>query len=270
MDINRLVQGVLGGGAGAASGTASQVKQVAERGLGGLAGALPGGALGGAAAGGLVAMLLGSKKARKLGGKAPTYGGLAVVGGLAYKAWRDHRASQEATQGPAPAPSAPTSGAPTSGAPTSGAPMSGPTASLPPEQAFDPATQVDVTGQDMRLGLIRAMISAAKADGHIDADEHAKLRQQIESSGLAADEKGFVLDAMGAESDPIAIASLAADEPQSVEIYVASALAIDIDTPEERRYMERLGDALRLPMDIRQRLEAEVAQAKASADADFA
>jgi len=42
---------------------------------------------GGALSGGALAMLLGSKKGRSIAGKVITYGGLAALGVLAYKAY---------------------------------------------------------------------------------------------------------------------------------------------------------------------------------------
>lgn len=55
-------------------------------GAGGL-GSLLSGAGGGALAAGAMGLLLGSKKARSVGGKALTYGGLAALGVIAYKAY---------------------------------------------------------------------------------------------------------------------------------------------------------------------------------------
>ncbi len=114
----------------------------------------------------------------------------------------------------------------------------------------------------MRLTLVRAMISAAKADGHVDQSENALIQQQIQTMELAADEKAFLFDQLNAPSDPIAIARLAGGEEQSAEIYLASALALDVDTPEEQRYLERLADALHLPAALRVELDRNVAAAK--------
>ncbi|KWU51179.1 tellurite resistance TerB family protein [Pseudomonas palleroniana] len=68
-----------------------QRKQDDKSALGGLLGggglgSLLGGAGGGALAAGAMGLLLGNKKARKFGGKALTYGGLAALGVIAYKA----------------------------------------------------------------------------------------------------------------------------------------------------------------------------------------
>lgn len=226
MDVQRLLDGFLGGGSGSSpTGSGSG---------GGLASGLPGGLMGGAAAGGLVAALMGSKKARKIGSKALTYGGLAVLGGLAYKAWSDHRANR---------PDSPASAAPPA---------------APPSSGFDPARLRDSRGDDFRLTLVRAMISAALADGHIDADEQAMIDQQIGSSDLADDERRFIADQLERPADPIAIASLCADEPQATEVYLASLVVLDPSVPGDARYKDRLGDALRLPTDLRLRLQREV------------
>ena len=62
--------------------------QPSSSGKGGLdLGSLLSGAGGGALAAGALGLLLGSKKARKMGGKVVTYGGLAALGVLAYKAY---------------------------------------------------------------------------------------------------------------------------------------------------------------------------------------
>jgi uncharacterized membrane protein YebE (DUF533 family) len=231
MDVQRLLDGFLGNGSGSKS----------TSGLGGLADKMPGGMMGGAAAGGLVAALLSSKKARKLGGKAITYGGLAVLGGLAYKAWSDHRANRPEAPATTP-PSAP-----------------------PADSGFDPARLRDTRGEDFRLTLVRAMVSAALADGHIDAKEQGLIDQQIGSADLAEDERRFISDQLDRPADPIAIASLCADEPQATEVYLASLVVLDPEVPGDARYKQRLGDALRLPDDLRRRLEREVEAALADA-----
>lgn len=254
MDIGKMVDGFLGQMGGAAQGAAQGVgglgragglggaAQAATGGLSNIVNQIPGGLAGGAAAGGLAALLLGNKKARKIGGKVLTYGGLAVVGGLAYKAWRDHKANANSAPAPMNALPAP-----------------------PADSGFDIAGATDAGGGDMRLALIRAMIAAAKSDGHIDAEEQTAINGQISSSSLGADEKAFLFDQLNAPSDPIAIANLARDEAQAAELYLASALTIDIDTPQEQRYMQRLGDALRLPDDLRRRLDQHAEAAKAEA-----
>ncbi|NMG41011.1 DUF533 domain-containing protein [Chelativorans sp. ZYF759] len=246
MDMNRLLEGFFGAGnaapqddgatpGGANNPLAGLGASDLARGLG--LGGIPGG-LGGVAAGGVIGLLLGNRKARKVAGKAVTYGGLAAVAALAYRAWQNSR-------GEAPVANPHT-----------------PPALPPADSGFDPATLRDGEGSDFRLTLLKAMIAAASADGHIDAAERAMLQQQIEASALAADEKAFLFDQMTRPSDPVAVARLATDDKQAAEIYLASSLAIDPDTPEEQRYLERLGDALRLDTPLRTELDRQAAAAR--------
>lgn len=231
MDVNALLNSVLGNAGAGIDKAVNTAKS----------GNLPGGMLGGVAAGGLTALLLSNKKARKMGGKALTYGGMAAVGGMAYKAWRDHQDNQPASAGA------------TGGSGTSTAALEAPKGSI-----FDlAAAQVTNTGDDMRLVLIRAMISAAKADGHIDPDEQARIEQQIADQAIGAEEQQFLVEQLKAPSDPIAIARLSEGEEQAAEIYLVSLLALDLDSPEERRYLDRLADALLLPDELKQHLEQQ-------------
>ncbi|MBL3569453.1 hypothetical protein BV509_17165 [Rhodovulum sulfidophilum] len=228
MNIERLLQEALGSGQG----------QRQNPGRGGSA--LPGGLAGGAAAGGLVALLLGSKKARKLGGKALSYGGMAAVGGLAYKAWRDWQQNR---------PSG-----------TEADPLH-----LPPPPAdsgFDMAQERDSAGQDFRLAVLRAMILAAKSDGHIDGAEHGRIRDRIEALGLGAEEKATLFDSFAAPADPAEAARPARTDAQRAELYLASALAVDPDTPDERRYLDDLARHLALPEGLRGHLDLEAEAAR--------
>ena len=231
MDVNAILNSVLGN-AGAGIDKAVDTAK---------SGNMPGGLVGGVAAGGLTALLLSNKKARKMGSKALAYGGMAAIGGMAYKAWRDHQENL-----------------PASAAATGGSGSSTPALDAPQGSIFDLADAPQTkSGEDMRLILIRAMISAAKADGHIDADEQARIEQQIADQAIGAEEKQFLVEQLKAASDPIAIARLSEGEEQAAEIYLISLLALDLDTPEERRYLDRLADALLLPEDLKQHLEQQ-------------
>ena len=232
MDVNALLGSLMGGTGAGIDKAVNTVKS----------GSMPGGLLGGAAAGGLAALVLSNKKARKMGTKALKYGGMAAIGGLAYKAWSDHKAKQSTAQSSATPQNSPLNNIPTA----------------PVGSIFDlAAEQQSNDDSDIRLVLIQAMISAAKADGHIDATEQARIEQQINDLGIGAEEQQFLVEQLRAPSDPVAIARLSTGEEQAAEIYLASLLALDLDTQEERRYIDRLGDALLLSDDLRQNLEQQ-------------
>lgn len=66
--------------------------------LGNIRNNLPGGLVGGAAAGSIIALLINNKPARKFTGKAASYGGSAVLGGLAFKAYKNWQLNNDVKQ----------------------------------------------------------------------------------------------------------------------------------------------------------------------------
>lgn len=202
------------------------------------------GAGGGALAGGLAAILLGSKTGREIGGEALKLGGMAAVGALAYKAYSDWQAGKEAPAAPSAPPSVPMLPAP------SGTP-------------FNPSTE---TGQQkLARHLLRAMIAAAKADGHIDAQEQARIFAEMDKLPLAADDKAFVMDELRAKLDIDAVAGAAETPEEAAEIYTASLLAIDIDNAAERGYLAMLAARLKLDDALVGHLQQTVAAAAGKA-----
>jgi uncharacterized membrane protein YebE (DUF533 family) len=262
LDTKRLLDQFIGPGGmpDQASGTAPQGGgQGQAGGLGGALGGLIGdpGSFGkGALAGGLAGYLLGGgKKKKKLAKNALKFGGVALVGGLAYKAWRNWEANKQAGQ-TAPQPHQP-------------APQPQPQASapelLPPPQdtAFAPSTAEEEQG--LARKLLTAMIAAAKADGHIDAQEQSKIFSQIGEMDLDADDKAFVMDELARPLDVESVAKLAATPEEAAEIYAASLLAIDLAGAAEKGYLAMLAARLKLDQGLVQHLHQEVAAVEESA-----
>ncbi|MCT7373735.1 tellurite resistance TerB family protein [Chelativorans salis] len=235
MDINKLLEGFLG-----SQGSARHANHPGRSPVDQNRSGFPGGLAGGAAAGGLLALLLGTKSGRKLGGKALKYGGMAVVAGLAYKAYQDWKQNKpsgnEAEPLNLPKP--------------------------PADSGFDVDHDRDHEGQDFRLALMRAMISAAKSDDHIDQTEHGHIRNQINEMGFGVEEKAALFDYFSAPSDPAGVARLARTDAQRAELYLASALAVDPDTAEERRYLNELARQMGMPDGLRDHLDLEAAAAR--------
>lgn len=199
----------------------------------------------GAATGGLVGLMVGGKKTRKMAKNVAMYGGMAAVGALAYKAWQNHQSGQQA--------------APTA-APAQPAAVPQPVALPPPPQssAFVPQSASDE--QNLARALLRAMVAAAKADGHIDADEQRSIFERMDSLPLTSDDKAFVMDELRAPLDVNAVADAAQNQEQAAEIYAASLLAIDPDGPAERGYLGMLAARLRLDQGLVDHLHASVAE----------
>ena len=192
---------------------------------GGFAGGLAGGALG---------SMLAGKKGKKLAGNALKLGGLALVGGLAYKAWQSYR------QG--------------------GGAASGGGIEVPPAGgAFLPdASDAQATGS-LSLLLARAMIAAAKADGQIDTQESQAILNQINSLDLPAEDKAFLFEEYGRPLDIQGLAG-AVDSPEhAAEVYAASVLMVDPPSAPEQVYLDSLGRALGLETGLVQEIQATVA-----------
>ena len=208
---------------------------------GGFLGGNLGGIGGGAVAGGLAAILLGSKGGRKLAGNAVKYGGMAVLGALAYRAYQNYQAGN--------APSA---------SQASSAPA---IAALPAPEGtpFNPSNEAEQ--QSLARNLLRAMIAAAKADGHIDASEQANIFSQMDQLDLSPEEKAFVIDELRRPLDIDAVASGVRTPEEASEIYAASLLAIDVDNAAERGYLGMLAARLNLDEKLVAHLHATIESA---------
>lgn len=205
----------------------------------------------GALAAGAVALLFGSKGTRKFASKAVKVGGTAAIGGLAYKAftqWQAAQAQSEAGQASSASPQNP-------GAAQA---LSSPTATLNLDQ-FDPGTPIaslnDINAAVRSEAIIQAMISASRADGHIDSDELALITRQIDSLGLEKDVSVFLLAELNKPVDIHAIAALADTPETAAEIYLASAMVVDMDGTAEREYLDQLASAMNLDADMIRHLE---------------
>lgn len=203
---------------------------------------------GGLAAGGLLGALVGNKKmrkrAKKMAGGAVGYGGSAVLGALALKAYQSWQADKQVTE--------------TKDHSVSSVPA------VPHPERFDPTRNNDATGQPMQIALIKAMIAAANADGHIDQEEQTKVFDAVETLALDSEAKAMIFDVLRNPPTVAQIASYATGLEQASEIYMASRLAIDPDQPSERQYLRDLAAAMSLPDGLVQEIELQFEPESAS------
>lgn len=190
--------------------------------------------------GALAAVLLGTKTGRSLGSNALKIGGLAVIAGLGYQAYKNYKSGQ---------PAEPTQSLPEL---------------LPPPKDSPFSTEPQAVSNDFALSLVRAMIAAAKADGHIDASERSRIMDKVHLSGLGAEAEAFIEAELAKPIDLDALVASAKTEEQRVEIYTASRLTIEPDTRTERGYLDMLAGRLGLPDALVDHIEATVASAKVS------
>ena len=193
----------------------------------------------GAAAGGALALLLGSKRGRKLGGTALKYGTAAALGAVAWRVYQDWQARQGRTAAasgaaaPAPAATAQAAGF-----------------------AQLPAPQVEVHSQAM----LKAMIAAAKADGHMDERERDLVEAELHRLEADPALRAWVDAELRRPVEPAEVAAAARGPEMAAEMYLASVLVADDTTTMERAYLDALAAALALPPGLKADLEARARQ----------
>lgn len=196
-----------------------------------------------AGAGGILGEVLGSLG----GGKSPALGGLGALagalfgggkassrgaigsGGLAMLASLAFAALKKAGQRPAQVPRA----------------------------LLEPQTpqEEEALQQDAEI-IVKAMINAAKADGRIDEEEIQKIVGKLEQDGLTQEEKEFFIREAHKPLDLDAVIASAGGQPEmAAQIYSASLLAIEVDTREERQYLQQLAAGLNMDPRVTDNIE---------------
>ncbi|KJY67406.1 hypothetical protein TW78_23180 [Vibrio coralliilyticus] len=177
----------------------------------------------GAVGGGLVNLLMGSKKSKKLGKKvgknALKIGGAAALGALAYTVYNNWQGKQN-------------------------------TASV----------QEDFNAHDTIHNelIIKAMIAAAKADGHVDAEEMQRIESTLKEAGADAGLQTMLHNELNKPLDPSEIARLAQSPQQASEIYLASLIVVDEQNFMEKAYLQELAKQLQLAPEVTFQLEQQL------------
>ena len=109
--------------------------------------------------------------------------------------------------------------------------------------------------QDKATLIISAMINAAKADGAIDQKEAQRIVGKLEGSGADPQARQFIADEMLKPMDMNALIQRVQTPQLAVEVYAASLLAIEVDTPAEQDYLRQLAQGLRLDPATVQRVQ---------------
>lgn len=222
MSARQLLDQLLQSGQGLLSDATNRVQSATGGSAGGKGSFLTG--LGGGALGaGALGLLMGSKKARKIGGKVAMYGGMAALGALAFRAYGDWQRNQA---GAAPAA---------------------------PPQTLDrlPAPEAEQHSS----AVLTAMIGAAKADGHIGPEERALLETELAKLSSDAQDRRWLETELSRPLDPAAVAQSAKTPEMAAEMYLASLLVVDEESYMERAYLDELARQLKLQPGLKEQLE---------------
>jgi len=245
--LSKAAGAMLGGGAsgaapGAAGGGLSDLMaKVAGAMLGGGAAGVGGGAAAPGGTGGLSAEVLKQVAGAIFGGSgsqgnaAAGLGSMAVFGTLAAKALE--LAKGVFADAPAQAGGPPAGG------------RDGLTAILTGLRApANPQEQQQL--MDVAMLTLKAMISAAKADGRVDEQEQARLLGKLDEGGITDEEQRFVAAEMQKPIDLDALVCGIPNQQVAAQLYTASLMTITVDSEAERRYLADLASKLGLDQQV--------------------
>lgn len=190
----------------------------------------------GATLGGLGALVLGTRTGRAVAANAVKLGALALIGGLAYRAYQNYSQGQ--------APVADRNFVPTE---------------APRGSGFEP----QATTNEQAALYIRAMIAAAAADGRIDSGEQQKILGSLGQVGLGADAEEFLAGELNNPATAASLAAAVSSGQEAVQVYTAARIAVDPDTRGEQMFLGEL--AQRLGIDDQLKAHIDMAATTAAA-----
>lgn len=198
----------------AAAGYIDKARELVEKNPGGTTAALTG----------LAALLLGTKGGREATMGAVKLGGLAAIGAIAYKAFRNHQEGRPLTEG---------------------VPGLEQLNAAPSNSAFSEAAHTDETA----LLLVRTMIATAAADGVVDPTERVQILDELKQGGLESEAAEF-LDAEVQHPASIEeiVRGVGSSKELALEAYTAGHLVASSEP--EKRFLADLAKALALEPDL--------------------
>ncbi|OYW53211.1 MAG: hypothetical protein B7Y80_19520 [Hyphomicrobium sp. 32-62-53] len=184
----------------------------------------------GAVLGGLGAILLGTKTGRGVATGAAKIGALALIGGLAYKAYQNHQAGRPLITGP----------------------QNAATEAAPVGSGFEP----DAISNDAAMHIIKAMIAAAAADGRIDDTEYARIVGAAGGAAASPEAKAFLERELRSPATAAQLAREVSSAEEALQVYTAARVAIDADNASEKGFLAELASALGIDADLAGQVDA--------------
>ena len=190
----------------------------------------------GAIAGALGGLLLGSKTGRSLSLNAAKLGGLILIGGLAYKAYKNYSAGSPVEESLKDDPEA-----------------------APTGSGFE----ADVQTNDNAMAFVKAMIAAAASDGEISEAERSAILGNMKQAGLNPEAADFLSSEFTTPASVQDLVSAAGgDEKSALQIYTAARLTIEPDTYAEKGFLSELAKGLGLDETLVEHINGQVKSVK--------
>lgn len=221
--LDQLLQSAQGATGQAMAKTGTSASAGSSANSGGLGGMLNADFGKGALSGGALGLLLGKNRTTR---KLATYGGLAALGVMAYRAYGDYKRQQLGAAAPDP-------------------------------QTLDRLPPLEV--EQHSQAILRALIAAAKADGHIDTRERELIEGEFTRLNGDEDVQRWLHAELEKPLDPAEVAQAAATPEIASEMYLASLLAADEQSFMERSYLDELARQLGIDDALKQQLQKQAA-----------
>lgn len=124
----------------------------------------------------------------------------------------------------------------------------------------EPKTDTDRKDLEQHAELIlKAMVNAAKADGQIDRDEVQRIVGKLQEAGIDENDRQYLMMEMQKPMDTGQLIAAAQGHPDiAAQLYAASLLAIEVDTPAEKKYLEQLASGLGLTPEVTRQIHGFV------------
>jgi len=124
----------------------------------------------------------------------------------------------------------------------------------------EPKTDADRQELEQHAELIlKAMVNAAKADGKIDQGEVKRIVGKLQEDGLQKSDQQYLITEMQKPMETEQLIAAARGRPDvAAQVYAASLLAIEVDTPAEQEYLNQLASGLGLAPQVTQQIRGFV------------
>jgi uncharacterized membrane protein YebE (DUF533 family) len=169
-------------------------------------------------------LLLGTQRARGIAAGLAGLGGLALITGLAYRAFQSYEAASPVLE----------------------------------------ARGNNETAEKDAFLFVRAMVAAAAADRHLDDTERSRLRMAFGRLGLGAEGSAWLEREFAQPATVHELAALAGTADKAAQVYAAARLAIDPDTPQEREFLRNLAEQLKLESTVKTEIDEGAGDIKGS------
>ncbi|MGQ3674094.1 tellurite resistance TerB family protein [Xanthobacter sp. TB0139] len=161
------------------------------------------------------------------------YGGLAVIGMLAFNAFRKWQAQQ-------------------------GGGASRLMGDVEPSDTTFAPEKMPGGPEAFSAVLLSAMTAAAQADGEIDADELKHITQGLAKVGASTDDREALMRYLTTPVNPQTLIDAATTPQAAMEIYAVSAMSIRVDSVAEQQYLAGLAQALNIDAGLKAQIDRDL------------